>query len=267
MVEQGSLVRTLMSARYLRLAALCLLGALLCGLAGRWQYHRWLDKRAANGELRSSASAGTVPVGDLLSADRDLPASERYRQVTATGTWDRGGELYVRSRQVNDQLAFLVLTPLRTGDGRTLLVVRGWQPATGSATTRPVTPAAPAGQVTITGRAYPSEPGALGTGLPDRQIQRINTAEVGARIGAGVYDGYVELISQTPPDTALPVLPPPDLSNPAGGADQWQHLAYVVQWFAFGILALGAPVLLAVLERRDRQPHDRDLHDDLESVG
>jgi cytochrome oxidase assembly protein ShyY1 len=272
---EPSLLRTLASGRYLRLAALCLLGALLCGLAGRWQYHRWLDKRAANGELRSSAAAGTVPVDQLLSTDRPLPGSEKYREVTATGSWDRGGELYVRSRQVGSQLSYLVLTPLRLADGRTLLVVRGWQPATGGAADRPVTPAAPAGQVRITGRAYPSEPGDLGSGLPDRQIERINTAQVGTRIGARVLDGYVELVTQTPPDGALPVLPPPDLSNPAGGADQWQHLAYVVQWFAFGGLAIGAPVLLAVLERRDRTPRgsDRDSAGrgddprDLEPVG
>jgi cytochrome oxidase assembly protein ShyY1 len=265
--DHPTLLRTLLSGRYLRLAALCLIGALLCGLAGRWQYHRWLDKRAANHELRSSASAGTVPAQELFSTDRPLPSAERYRTVSATGTWDRGGELYVRSRQVDSRLAFLVLTPLRTTGGQTLLVVRGWQPATGSATTRPVTPAPPAGQVSITGRAYPSEPGGLGTGLPDRQIQRINATEVGGRIGATAYDGYVELVTQTPADGALPTLPPPDLANPAGGADQWQHLAYVVQWFAFGMLAIGAPVLLAVLERRDRTPRERDDPRDLERVG
>jgi cytochrome oxidase assembly protein ShyY1 len=273
-VAELSLPRTLLRGRYVRLIALCVLGAVLCALAGRWQYHRWQYKREANGELRSSASAGTVPVGQLLAMDRPLPAADTYRTVTASGSWDRGGELYVRARQVNDQLAYLVITPLRLTDGHTLLVVRGWQAATGSATQRPAAPAAQPGQVSVTARVYPSEPGDLGAGLPDRQIDRIDTAEIGTRIGTPVYDGYAELITQQPPDGALPPLPPPDLSNPAGGADQWQHFAYVVQWYCFALLALAAPFLLAVLERRERRPardreDPRDPRDprDLEQVG
>jgi cytochrome oxidase assembly protein ShyY1 len=131
-----------------------------------------------------------------------------------------------------------------------LLVVRGWVAAGDSATQTPTVPPPPAGQVSLVGRAYPSEQGALGAGLPARQIQRIDVAAIGRRLGVPVYLGYAELVSEQPTGT-LPVLPPPDLSNPAGGADEWQHLAYVVQWFCFAALALAAPVLLAHLERRE----------------
>jgi cytochrome oxidase assembly protein ShyY1 len=255
--ERPSLPRTLLQGRYLRLAAVCLLAAVLCCVAGRWQYERWHGKRVGNAALRASAGAPAVPAGELLATDRPLPATQRFRDVTAVGTWDVAGELYVRQRQVDNKLAFLVVTPLRTGDGRTLLVVRGWQAATGSAIQRPATPAPPTGSVEITGRAYPSEAGGLGSGLPDRQIQRIDTAAIGARLGTTVYDGYVELITERPADAALPVLPAPDLTNPAGGADEWQHLAYVVQWYCFAGLALAAPVLMAVLERRERPTLDR----------
>jgi cytochrome oxidase assembly protein ShyY1 len=246
-----SLPRTLRQGRYLRLTAVCLLAAVVCALAGVWQYHRWHGKHATNAELRASAAAAPVPVGDLLAVDRPLPPADRFRTVTARGSWDAAGELYVRQRQVNSELAFLVVTPLRTDDGRTLLVVRGWQPATGSATQRPPTPAPPAGPVEISGRAYPAEHGGLGATLPDRQIQRIDTAAIGSRLGTAAYDGYVELVGQRPDPGTLPVLPAPDLANPAGGADEWQHLAYVAQWFCFALLALVAPFLLAVLERRD----------------
>jgi cytochrome oxidase assembly protein ShyY1 len=251
-VPRRSLLRTLRQGRYLRLAAACLLIAVVCCLAGVWQYHRWHYKHATNAELRASAAAAPAPAGQLLSTERPLPPADRYRTVTARGSWDAAGELYVRQRQVNAALAYLVVTPLRT-DGGTLLVVRGWQPATGSATQRPATPAPPPGEVAVTGRAYPSEPGGLGNALPDRQIQRIDAPEIGNRLGSTVYDGYVELASQRPDPGTLPVLPPPDLVNPAGGADEWQHLAYVVQWFCFAALALAAPVLLAVLEERDAE--------------
>ena len=85
---------------------------------------------------------------------------------------------------------------------------------------------------------------------------------IGSRLGITVYDGYVELSAQRPDPGTLPPLPAPDLANPAGGADEWQHLAYVVQWFCFAALALAAPFLLAVLENREAERgRARDLLD------
>lgn len=255
----------LRQGRYLRLFAIGLLVAVGCCAAGVWQYHRWHGKRDANAELRANAAAGPVPVDQLMTADRPFDPANRMRQLQAVGSYQAADELYVRQRQVNDEVGFLVVTPLRTTDGPMLLVVRGWLPAEGSATQTPTAPAPPAGQVRLVARGYPGEPGGLGVGLPAGQIQRINVAAIGARLGAPVYLGYAELISTEPvgggaanaqpageqPASALPVLPPPDLSNPAGGADEWQHLAYVVQWFCFALLALAAPVLLAHFERRE----------------
>jgi hypothetical protein len=41
------------------------------------------------------------------------------------------------------------------------------------------------------------------------------------------------------------------LSNPTGGAAEWQLLAYVVQWYAFAALALLAPFLFSRADVRD----------------
>ncbi len=51
------------------------------------------------------------------------------------------------------------------------------------------------------------------------------------------------------------MLPAPDLSNPAGGAVEPQHLAYVIQWYLFALLALAAPFLIARHEVREAQKH------------
>jgi hypothetical protein len=40
------------------------------------------------------------------------------------------------------------------------------------------------------------------------------------------------------------------MSNPAGGAEEPQHAAYVVQWYLFAALALAMPFVLAAAERR-----------------
>src|SRR5262249_5765248 len=48
-----------------------------------------------------------------------------------------------------------------------------------------------------------------------------------------------------PGTSGLVAIPDPDLSNPAGGAIEPQHLAYVIQWFLFAALALAAPIVMA----------------------
>jgi len=100
----------------------------------------------------------------------------------------------------------------------------------------------------------PSEKGGLGAGLPARQIERIDVPGLAARDGVrAAYPAYVELISSTPAQQGLVPLPPPDLTNPAGGAYVAQHLAYVVQWFLFSAFALAGPVVLLLLDRRARR--------------
>ncbi len=95
--------------------------------------------------------------------------------------------------------------------------------------------------------------------MPAGQIERIDTTAIADRLGVATYGGYAELISQTPPTPRLAVLPGPDLSNPAGGASEPQHLAYVFQWFVFGLIALAAPFLLARLEDRRADQGPRQI--------
>ena len=78
-----------------------------------------------------------------------------------------------------------------------------------------------------------------------------------ARDGVQAYPAYVELISSTPAQQGLVALPPPDLTNPAGGAYVAQHLAYVVQWFLFSAFALAGPVVLLMLDRAGPPPRAR----------
>src|SRR6185436_4318639 len=64
----------------------------------------------------------------------------------------------------------------------------------------------------------------------------INASEQSSRLGEQVYDGYVELSAGQPGTSGLVAIPEPDLSNPAGGAAEPQHLAYVIQWYLFAAL-------------------------------
>jgi len=242
------------------LLALGLVLAVVCSAAGTWQWRRFEEKRVTNGELRSAAEQPPSPVDEVLAPGRPVDERLRFRTVTATGLYDVGGQVLVRLREVGGRAGFLVVTPLRTGSGATLLVTRGFVPATGAATDTPAVPDPPAGEVRVTGRVYPSEAGGLGDGLPARQVSRVDVPALAARLGTPTYGGFTELVSSDPPEAGLTPLPAPDLGNPAGGAFTGQHLAYVVQWFLFAAFALAGPALLIALDRRGRR-RDQDAPD------
>lgn len=244
--------------RYLVLLALGIAIAVGCVAAGVWQVHRYDWKRGANHALRSEDHARTEPVADVLATDRQAGKDLQFRRVTARGRYDAGDQLLVRNREVNDAPAYLVLTRLRTDAGPTLLVVRGWFAVRGAATTTPSIPAPPRGEVSLTARVYPSEPASSHQrDLPPRQIDRLHVPDLAQ---GPTYGGYVELIRQTPRSSSLALLPAPDLSNPAGGAFELQHLAYVFQWFLFALIALALPFVLARIEAmRQHEGPPRDL--------
>jgi cytochrome oxidase assembly protein ShyY1 len=174
--------------------------------------------------------------------------------VTATGVFQPKEQLLVRNREVNDSPALLVLTPLRTDAGPTLLVVRGWVPVTRSAGASPHVAAPPTGRVSLTARVFPSEPMGTTGAPPAGQLNRLNVPSIARQLGVPTYGGYAALISASA-GSKLQQLPPPDMSNPTGGAFELQHLAYVGQWFLFAIIAMGAPFLLARIEHsRGEQP-------------
>jgi cytochrome oxidase assembly protein ShyY1 len=239
-----------------RVLALVMLGLVLggaCGAAGVWQWHRFGQKKTADDELRAAAAQPAAPVDEVLVAGRAVDDTIRFRTVTATGRYDAAQQVLVRQRQISDTPGFLVITPLRTTSGRTLFIDRGFVPATGAATLTPDAADPPVGQIQVTARVLPSEPGGLGTGLPEKQIERIDVTALAARDGSPTYPAFGELISSTPAQQGLTPLPPPDLTNPAGGAYVAQHLAYVVQWFLFSAFALAGPVILLMLDRRARR--------------
>ncbi len=247
------MLSTLRQPRYLGLFGLVLVIAVICGLAGTWQAERFQDKREANQRLRADTQNRPLDVTAVLGkagSPTSDGAAQRFRPVTATGVYLSQHETLVRQQSVGGDVGVIVLTPLRTGDG-VLLVARGFVRQTGAATTTPPIPASPSGTVSITGRLEPagSKPDQYGR-LPGRQVESVNPAEQAGRIGAPVWNGYAELLAGQPGATGLTTLPGPDLSNPAGGAEEPQHAAYVVQWYLFALLALCAPFVMAAAERR-----------------
>ena len=260
-----SALQTLRQPRYAALAALMLAVALICVAAGTWQIVRFEDKVRANDALRANIRRAPAPVARLLPLTSGSTSSSvaedrvRFRIVTATGTFDTSHQALVRNRTIDGVQGFLVLTPFRTGGGD-LLVVRGFvaTPASGNAPTS--VPAPPSGRVRVSGRVQLAETRTdAAAQLPGGQVESINPAEQQLRLGAPVFDGYVELLAQQPGTRGLSAVPDPDPSNPAGGAVEPQHFAYIIQWYLFAVLALAAPFAMARGERRQR---DGELDDE-----
>ncbi|MGW0209740.1 SURF1 family cytochrome oxidase biogenesis protein [Streptomyces sp. NPDC003233] len=219
---------------------------------GFWQKHRYEERTARNDLVSSALHAKPVPVERLTSPRHTVTRTEKYRTVTATGTFDTAREVVVRRRTNSDgEVGFHVLTPLVLTDGRVLLVNRGWIPADGVQTAFPKIPAPPSGRTTITGRLMADETTAASgiknvKGLPDRQLMLINSTEEAHRLGAQVLGGYVEQTAPTPKGG------PEQISDP-GSEDAPLNYAYMIQWWLF---AAGVPVgwwFLVRREIRDRE--------------
>lgn len=253
---KAAVLWTLRQRRYARLLALLSVVALGCVGAGSFEVHRYLEKRHDNAVLTARAQAAPVPLTPRLvplatSRRASDSSAVRLRRVTVAGQYVVTEQQYVANQSQGGRQGFYVLTPLRTASG-VLLVARGFVPAT-AAELRPAQVAAPpAGTVHVTGRLEPGQTssdqqGRLGHG----EITSINPGQQATRLGTPVYAAWLSLSADSAGAAGLDALPAPSLSNPTGGASEWQLLSYVVQWYAFALLALIAPFLFSRAELRD----------------
>ncbi|MEU6572753.1 SURF1 family protein [Streptomyces sp. NPDC046805] len=215
---------------------------------GFWQQSRYEMRTARNQLVSDALHAKRVPVEKLTSPGHAVTRMEKYRTVTATGTFDTAREVVVRRRvNADEEVGFHVLTPLVLTDGHVLLVNRGWIPANGSQTAFPKIPAPPRGRTTVTGRLMVDETTAASgikdlRGLPARQIMLINSEDEARRLGARVLGGYIEQTAPAPKGGS-----PEQISDP-GSEDAPLNYAYMIQWWLF---AAGVPVGWWFLVRRE----------------
>ncbi|MFJ6215834.1 SURF1 family protein [Streptomyces sp. NPDC092296] len=217
---------------------------------GFWQLHRHEARVARNTLIGRNLAAEPVPIGSLTRPGFDIPTDLTWRRVSATGHYDAADEFVVRQRTDadGDRIGYFVITPLVTSDGSRVLVNRGWVDSGTDATVYPRVPAAPTGEVTVTGRLRADETsGSSGIrdrgGLPDRQYMMINSEQQAKRLGGPVLGGYLELVGTSPkPRAQAELLPDPDHS------DIGPHMAYAVQWWLFTAMV---PVGWVVLLRRE----------------
>ena len=204
---------------------------------GFWQLRRLDERQEFNAEVEVRYDAPPVPIDDLLvpGADRD---ELEWRPVTATGTYRPDETIRIVNRSQNGFAGDNIVVPLDLGDGRVLLVNRGFLPLGIDV------PDAPDGTVTVAGRLRPSQERRTGQ-LSDpaegdlTEAQRVDIERLAPQVEGEVLDMYVDAFASQPADAdVLEPVAQPDLS-------EGPHLSYAVQWFIFSV-AVAVGWVLAV---------------------
>ena len=212
---------------------------------GEWQFGRLHDRRESNAVIEANEHDDPVPVGDVLAPGEPVAKDEEYTVVEATGTYDVDDSLVVRYRTRDGAPGADVVVPLVTADGAALVVDRGWI-ATDDPRFDPVedAPAPPSGEVTITAWVRADGEGSS-TNVSDGGMRAISSSAIGKALDQEVYGGFVELLSEDPaPEDSLEPPETPDLG-------EGPHFFYGLQWWFFGVLALGGFGYLAYDERKN----------------
>ncbi|WJY68484.1 SURF1 family cytochrome oxidase biogenesis protein [Corynebacterium auris] len=174
-------------------------------------------------------------------------SAEEWTRVYLTGRYLPEDEVLLRLRPVDRTPAFQVLTPFALDSGETVLVNRGWVPASDGGTEVPEFSSAPTGRLTATGFVRADEGVHPTPPMHDQgydMVYSISTGQVSELTGQPLASPYVQLAAGEPGE--LQAIPLPQL-------DTGNHLSYGLQWIAFGILAPAGLIYFIWAETRERR--------------
>ena len=247
---------------------LAVLFATSCVLLGRWQLHRYQDKRDRAQLVSGNYDAAPVPLREVLAGQGvGFDPRLQWRPVRVSGRYDSAATSLVRNRPrtgggADAVFGYEVVVPLRLDDGSALLVDRGWLPSGSRGSTPGQAPDAvpdpPTGRVELVVRLKKSEPG-RGGDLPPGQVASIAIGDIAAGVGYPVLAAYGVLARESPSVTPAPA----PLDRPVVDGGEGINASYAVQWGLFAVLGLGFPVWVA---RRRRTAEAAAAHSPLTDV-
>lgn len=212
---------------------------------GFWQLDRAEQKRVLAGEIAAAEQQGPVDL-TVYSGDPDALI---HRNVRVKGRFLSQARILLEHRKHQGRDGYHVVEPLAvTGRDMILLVNRGWMPARGVSDEVQVPPA-PEDEISIEGfMAVPQHPALKLSSQPETDAKGIrmflDMADVERRLGKPALP--LVLLQTGEMDDGLVR----DWKRPE--PDPGMHLAYAVQWFAFGLIALVLG-LIQLVRRRGRQ--------------
>ena len=198
---------------------------------GNWQRHRAEEKSAL---AAHHLAMSQLPPADLSGNETDV-ASLLLRRVRASGEYDPSHAMLIDNKVHDGRPGFHVVVPLKIGaSGRYVLVDRGWIAQGARRSDFPSVPA-PAGAVSVAGRANvpPQRYLELGSDRGDGRLwQNLDIGRIAAATRLPLLPFIIEQTDPvTPADDLVRDWPPPD----SGVA---QNMSYMVQWYSLAALAL-----------------------------
>ena len=242
--------RFLLQGKWVALTLLLVVLVPLSGVAADWQYHRWQSRKATNSTVATNSALPVVPLSSVLTPGQSVDGSTEWRRVNVTGHYIPTSTLLLRRQVVNSVAGFVVVSPLITDDGHSVVIERGFIPLPDSGTAI-AAPPPPSGAVQVVGRVRPApvvDAEVHPSDLPADQVNRVDVAAITTATGKPGYGLVLEAIASEPVDSStLTPLPIPPL-------DEGPHLSYVGQWILIGIASI---VIWIIMVRREAA-HLRD---------
>ena len=240
-------LRILLTRRWLGYLVLALVFAVACVLLGVWQFARLEEARVQIARIELNYDATPVSIDEVLSVSRDFDPENTWLSVRATGTYVEADQLLVRSRPLDGQVGFEVLTPLRLSNGELFVVDRGWIPSGATTALPSEVPEPPQGLVEVIARLKPSEPALAGREAVDGTVATIELALIDDLLGGDVITGAYGLL-----DSEQPSVAPMPRAAMRPELDEGPHLSYALQWILFAIMGFVGLGLAVRNERRIR---------------
>ncbi|WP_062242600.1 SURF1 family cytochrome oxidase biogenesis protein [Brevibacterium epidermidis] len=229
----------LFSARWLKYIAMAIIVIIACVFLALWQKDRRDQREQEIATITANFSADPVDISSVLpNPNSTLETTDEWTQVKLTGQYSDQDTVLARNRTVGDTPGFYVVTPFELTGGATIAVVRGFTAE------QDAVPEAPQGEQTVVAHLRPAQDGSEDDN-PKGLIRAIDPARI-----PGMDDAYSNVyVEASPaetggsPEEGLTPLPMPEL-------DPGNHLSYMLQWFAFGIMIIIAVVISARRERK-----------------
>jgi cytochrome oxidase assembly protein ShyY1 len=240
--------RFLLRPKWIGFHVLVVAGIVALVSLGFWQLRRLDERRDFNARVEARTDLPPAPLDEVLASGP--PDEIEWRTVTVTGRYLPDEQFVIVNRSQGGRAGENVATPLDVGDGRTLIVNRGFVPLTVDV------PPAPVGAIDVVGRVRQSQARRTGQ-LSDpsagelTEVQRLDIPRLEPQLPGDVVPVYVDLLVSQPAEA--PGLPDPVQRPPLG---EGPHLSYAVQWFIFSLCVAIGWVLAVRRSIRTRRRED-----------
>ncbi|WP_435199952.1 SURF1 family protein [Janibacter sp. GS2] len=222
------MLRTALRPRWLGLLALAVVLAVLCIIAGRWQWSVAHDVARADA-VREVQDQPVEPLGEVMAPHESFPDGGSGQRVSTRGEYT-GDQVIVVDRLLDDVEGLWVVERFVVEETRAnVAVVRGWIPKGATP------PKAPSGTIELLGSLAPKEAPDEG-GLPEGRMTSVDIAQLVNTWPGEIYNGFAFAMEEdgTAAAPGLERVPPPlpDTSL------NIRNVMYAFQWWIFAAFPL-----------------------------